>query len=81
MPQDREGARTDPNCVPRPPRTPKSRRVYPHVSPVIDDTHEALFDLEDTFLQHGTVVQGNVVQGVGTSEVGPSHTQDPHIRS
>ena len=42
------------------------------------DTHEALFDLENTLLQHGTSVQGNVDQGVGTSKAGPStdHTRD-----
>ena len=38
--------------------------------------NKSLFELLDTLLQHGTVVQG-----VGTSEVGPSHTQDPHTRS
>ena len=48
---------------------------------MINDTHEVLFDLEDTLLQHGTVVQGNIGQGVGTSEAGPSHTQDPLTRS
>ena len=47
---------------------------------MIDDTQEALFDLEDTMLQHGTVAQGNVGQGVGTSEAGASHTQGPHSR-
>ena len=46
-----------------------------------DDTQEALFDLEDTLLQHRTDVQGNVGQGVGTSEAGPSHTKDPHTMS
>ena len=45
---------------------------------MIDDTQEALFDLVDTLLQHGIVVQGNVGQWVGTSEAGPSHAQDPH---
>ena len=60
MPQDREGARIDPNRVPHPPRTPKPPRLYPPVGPVIEDTHEALFDLEDTLLQNGTGVQGNV---------------------
>ena len=77
MPQDREGARTDLNRVTCPPRTPKPPWVYPLAGPVIDDTQEALFDLEDTLLQHGTVVQGNVGQGVGTSEAGPSHIKDP----
>ena len=48
---------------------------------MIDDTQEALFDLEDTLLQHRTDVQGNVGQGVGTSEAGPSHTKDPHTTS
>ena len=38
MPQDREGARTDPNHVPRPPCTLKPPRVYPPAGPVIDDT-------------------------------------------
>ena len=50
MLQDREGARTDPNCVPHPPCTPKPPRVYPPEGHVIDDTQEALFDLADTFL-------------------------------
>ena len=77
MAQDRKGARTDPNCVPCPPHTLKPRRVYPSVHLVIDDTQEALFDLADTLLQHGTVVQGNVGQGVGTYEADPSHTKDP----
>ena len=81
MPKDREGARTDPNRVPRHPRTPKIPWVYPLVGLVIDDTHEALFDLEDTLLQHGTVVQGNVGQGIGTFEAVPSHTQYPHTTS
>ena len=76
IPQDREGARTDPNHGPSHPHTPKPPRAYPPTGPMIDDTHEALFDLAYTLLQHGTVVQG-----VGTSEVGPSHTQDPHTRS
>ena len=60
MPQDREGARIDPNHVPHPPRTPKPPRVYPPAGPMIDDIEEALFDLVDTLLQHGTAVQGNV---------------------
>ena len=54
MPQDREGARTDPNYVPCPPCIPKPPRVYPLAGPVNDDTQEALFDLADTLLQHGT---------------------------
>ena len=57
MPQDMEGARTDPNCVPWPQRTPKPPRVYPPVGHVIDDTHEALFNLEDTLHHHGTNFQ------------------------
>ena len=56
IPQDREGDKTDPNPVPCPPRTLKPPWVYPPVGPMIDDTYEALFDLEDTLLQHGTVV-------------------------
>ena len=48
---------------------------------VIDDTQEALFDLEDTLLQHRTTIQGNLGQWVGTFEAGPSHTKDPHTRS
>ena len=78
MPQYRSGARMDPNHVPHPPRTPKPPRLYPRTSLVIEDTQEALFDLADTLLQHGTNVQGNVDQGVGTSKVGPStdHTGD-----
>ena len=51
------------------------------MGPIIDETQEALFNLADTLLQHGTDVQGNVGQGVGTSEAGPSHTQDPLTRS
>ena len=47
MPQDREGARMDPNRVPR---TPKPPRLYPPAGPVIEDTQEALFDLADTLL-------------------------------
>ena len=77
MPQDREGSRMDPNHVPHPPRTPKPPQLYPPAGPVIEDTHEALFDLADTLLQHGTDVQGNVGQGVGTSEADPSHSKDP----
>ena len=78
MPQDREGARTDPNRVPRPPHTPKPHWIYPLVGFVIEDTQEALFDLADTLLQYGTDVQGNVGQGVGTSKADPStdHTGD-----
>ena len=79
MPQDREGARTDPNHVPCPPHTPKPLRVYPHAGAMIYDTQEALFDLEDTLLQHRTTVQGNVDQGVDTSKVAryTDHTGDP----
>ena len=78
MPQDSLGSRTDPNHVPHPPRTPKYPWLYPHVVLMIEDTHEALFDLVDTLLQHVTDVQGNVGQGVGTSKSGPStdHTGD-----
>ena len=72
MPQDREGARTDPNRVPHPPRTPKPPQLYPPAGPMIEDTQEELFDLADTLLQHATDVQGNVGQGVGTSKAGPS---------
>ena len=79
--QDREGARTNPNHVPRPLCTPKPPRVYPPMGIVIDDTLEALFNLADTLLQHGIVFQGNVGQGVGTSKAGPLHTQDPLTRS
>ena len=64
-----------------PSHTPKPPWVYPPAGPVIDDTQEALFDLEDTLLQHGTIVQGNVGQGVGNFDAGPSHTQDPLSRS
>ena len=82
MPQDREGGRTNPNCVPRPPRTPKPPRLYPSARHVIDDTQEALFDLAHTLLQHGTTIKGNVGKGVGTFGSGtygdgPSHTEDP----
>ena len=97
MPQNREGSRTDPNYVPRAPRPPKPPWVFPPVGPVIDDTHAALLDMEDTLLRHGTNVEGNV----GTSEAGTSgagmsgastfgagtsgargfYTQDPHNRS
>ena len=66
IPQDREWARTNPNYVPCPPLTPKPPQVYPHVGPMIDDTHKALFDLVDTLLQHGTAFQGNVGHGFGT---------------
>ena len=38
MPQDREGDKTNPNCVPHPPHTPKPPRVYPPAGPMIDDT-------------------------------------------
>ena len=79
IPQDREGTRTDPNYVPCPPHTPKPHQVYPPAGPVIDDTQEALFDLPDTLLQHGTVVQGNVGQGVSTSKADPTHSMDPSI--
>ena len=72
MPQDREGARTNPNYVPHPPHTPKPPRVFPPAGPVIEYTEEALFDMAYTLLQHGTDVQGNVDQGVGTSKAGPS---------
>ena len=71
MPQDREWARTDPNHVPCPPHTPKPPWLYPPRGPVIEDTQEALFDLADTLLQHGTNFQGNVGQGVGTSKADP----------
>ena len=78
MSQYREGAKTDPNHVPCPPHPPKPPRVYPPAGPVIEYTEEALFDMADTLLQHGTDVQGNVDQGVGTSKAGPSidHTKD-----
>ena len=78
MPQDREGARTDPKRVPRPPRPPKPPRLYPSTGPVIEYTQEALFDMVDTLLEHGNDLQGNVDQGAGTSKTGPStdHTGD-----
>ena len=76
MPQDKEGYRMDPNHVPCPSRTPKHPCLYPPMGPMIEDTHEALFDLANTLLQHGTDVQGNVGQGVGTSKAGPSHSKD-----
>ena len=60
MLQDREGARINPNRVSFPPCTPKPPQIYPLAGSMIEDTHEALFDLEDTLLQHGTDVQGNV---------------------
>ena len=44
---------------------------------MIDDTQEALFDLTDTLLQHGTAVKGNVGQGVITSEANSSYSKDP----
>ena len=72
MPQDREGARRDPNRVPRPPRTPKPPRLYPPAGPVIDYTQEALLDMAETLLEHATDVQGNVDQGAGTSTTSPS---------
>ena len=72
MPQDREGARTDPNHVPCPPCTPKLPWIYPLAGPLIEDTQEALFDMADTLLQHGNDVQGNVDQEAGTSKEGPS---------
>ena len=78
MPQYRERARMDPNRVPCPPRTPETPQVYPPKIPVIEDTHEALFDLVDTLLQYETDVQGNVGQWVGTSKADLSidHTGD-----
>ena len=81
MPQDREGARTDPKQLPCPPRTPKPPRVYPPLGLVIDYTQEALFELVYRLLHHGVVVQGNVGQGVGNFEVIPTHTKDPHTMS
>ena len=72
MPQNREGDRTYPNRVPRPPCTPKPPRVYPPIGPAIEYTQEALFDMTNTLLEHGTDVQGNVDQGACTSTVGPS---------
>ena len=78
MPQDREGARIDPNRVPRPPCPPKPPRIYPLAGPVIEYTQEALLDMAETLLEHATDVQGNVDQGVGTSKANPStdHTGD-----
>ena len=70
MPQDREGARTDPSYVLCPPRTPKPPRVYPPAGPIIEYTQEALFHMADTLLEHGTDVQGNADQGAGTSTAG-----------
>ena len=75
MPQDTEGAGTNPNRVARPPCTPKPPRVYPPMGLVIDDTQEALFDLEDTLLQHGTIIEGNVGQGVETSGWAIAHSR------
>ena len=72
MPQDREGARMDPNHVTCPPCTPKPPWLYPPAAPMIEDTQEALFDLVDTLLQPGTDVQGNVDQGASTSKAVPS---------
>ena len=50
MPQDRKGAKIGTNCVRRTLRTPNPRWLYPLPGPVIDETHEALFHLEDTLL-------------------------------
>ena len=52
MPQDRLGAKMDPNHVACPPHTPKPPRLYPPIGPMIENTQEALFDLADTLLQH-----------------------------
>ena len=68
IPQDREGSRADPNCVPRSLGTPKPPWLYHPACPMIESTQEALFDLADALLQHGTDVQGNVDQGAGTSK-------------
>ena len=38
MPQNRQGARTYPNRVRRPPCTPNTPHLYPIASPVTDDT-------------------------------------------
>ena len=54
MPQDREGARRDPNRVPHPPRTPKPPLVYPPAGPMIEYTQEALFDMADVIAQNDT---------------------------
>ena len=59
----------------------KTPRVYPPVGPIIYDTQEALFNLGDTLLHHGTAIQGNVGQGFRTSKVGPSNTRDRYTRS
>ena len=63
--------------MPHPPRIPKPPQLDPPTDLTIEDTHEALFDLAYTLVQHGTDFQGNVGQGVGTSKVGPSHSKDP----
>ena len=49
--------------------------------PLIDETHEALFHLEDALLRHGTNVEGSVGQGVGRSKTGPSRAGPSHIES
>ena len=56
MPKDREGTRIDPNLLPHPPCTPKPPWVYPPAVPVIEYTQEAIFDMVDTLLEHGTDV-------------------------
>ena len=52
----------------------KTTKLHPRAGPMIDDTHGDLFDLEDTLLRHGTVVEGNVRKGVRSSEAGPLYT-------
>ena len=67
--------------------TSKPSCLYSHACSIISNTHEEVFDLQDTLLRHGAHIEGNVGQGVSTSGVGktragtcgarPSHTNDP----
>ena len=65
----------------RTPRTPNPPWLYPLAGPVIDETHEELFNLADTFLRHGTDVEGSVGKWVGRSETGPSRVGPSHTES
>jgi len=64
MPQDRQGARPNPNHVPHPLRTPKPPRVYPLAGLVIDDTKDALFHLVGTLFDMDLLPEAMQAKGL-----------------
>lgn len=70
MVEDREHSRT--KCVHNFPHPLNRHHLYSHTNRLFDDTQEALLQLLQTLVHHGTFVKIHLV--VGTSTVGPSYS-------